>query len=387
MAHDSRVSWSFRVLNARGAALASAIVFAVLMLTAGCGSGSGGGTQSSAPPVNQFTNFDAAGAGQTSPQGTFGIGIDTNGDTVGYFIDSGNALHGFIRSSAGTVTSVDAPGAGAGNYLGTKVFAIDSSGEAVGSYWDAQDVEHSFIRSSSGTVTVFDPPGASTSGAGVISSSGTVAGGYIDGNGAHGFLRAANGTFTTFDPTGIPSEVEIVIPEMSANGTVAGTYTDSGGVYHGFLMNSDGTITILDAPGAGTASEEGTEITDINSNGVLAGGISIGIVDNVNTSHSLIRAADGTWPTFDPPQAVSSFAYGINDSGAVVGTYRDSNLVRHGYVREPNGAFTTLDDPDAAQVQYTYTNLGTVPQRINATGIVVGLFTDAAALRHGFVWQ
>ncbi len=379
MAHDSTVS------NARRLALAFALAFAVLILTAGCGSGSG--TQSSSPPADIFTNFDAPGAGQTSPQGTFAIGIDANGDTVGYSIDSSGTLHGFIRSAGGTIAPIDAPGAGTGNDLGTVVFAINSSGEAVGSYYDAQDVEHSFIRSSSGTITEFDPPGAIGSGAGAISDSGAVAGGYIDGNGAHGFLRAANGTFTTFDPTGIPSEVEIVIPEMSANGAVAGTYIDTGGVYHGFLMNSDGTIAILDAPGAGTASEEGTQITDINSSGVITGGIYVGIVNNVNTTHGFIRAADGTYTMFDPPQGVTSFAYGMNDSGAVVGTYREANLIRHGYVRAPDGTFTTLDDPDAAQVQYTYTNLGTVPQRINAAGVVAGLFSDAAALRHAFIWQ
>jgi hypothetical protein len=385
MAHDSRVSWSFCVPNARGAALAFAIVFGVLVLTAGCGSG--GGTQSSAPPANQFTNFDAPGAGQTSPQGTLATAISPNGDTAGYFIDSSGTLHGFIRSSAGTITSVDAPGAGTGNDLGTLVIAINSSGEAVGSYFDPQDVEHSFIRSSSGTITEFDPPGAFGSGAGAISDSGTVGGGYRDGSGAHGFLRSATGTFTTFDPTGVPSEVQIVVPEMSANATVAGTYTDTGGVYHGFLMNSDGTITILDAPGAGTASDEGTEITDVNSSGLLVGAIYVGIVNGVDTSHSFTRAADGTYTMFDPPEAVSSFADGINDSGAVVGTYRKADLVRHGYVRDANGTFTTLDDPDAAQVQYTYTNLGTAPQHINASGVVVGLFSDTAAVRHAFIWQ
>jgi len=71
----------------------------------------------------------------------------------------------------------------------------------------------------------------------------------------------------------------------------------------------------------------------------------------------------------------------------IVGSYIDANLVRHGYVRQPDGTFVSFDDPDAAQLPTTSVSLGTAPRRINNSGAIVGLFTDAGGVRHGFVRQ
>jgi len=359
---------------------------APLLIFVGCGSG--GAQRQSSPPGHQFTNFDVPQAGTASGQGTYSLEINANGDVTGYYIDANFGSHAFIRSSAGSFTVFDAPGANTMSICGTEVTSINSRGETAGFFCDTNGLEHSFFRDASGTITTFDPAG--TSGAQSLNDSGTVAGGYVDAFGAHGYLRAPDGTFTTFDPTGDPSEVRIVIPyHINASGTTAGMYTDTSGVYHGFLLDSNGTITILDAPGAGTGSGMGTEIVDMNASGTTVGAINVGVVNGVGTTHSLMRTADGTYTIFDPPQAngVSSYAYGINDSGAIVGTYRNASLVRHGYVREPDGSFVTLDDPDAAALTYSVTNLGTTPLSINAAGVVVGLFTDAAGIRHGFIWQ
>jgi len=84
---------------------------------------------------------------------------------------------------------------------------------------------------------------------------------------------------------------------------------------------------------------------------------------------------------------VSSFAYGINDNGIISGEYRDANLVRHGYVRQPDGTFTIFDDPNAAQVATTNVNIGTDPRRMNSSGAVVGFYSDSTGMRHGFIWQ
>jgi len=353
----------------------------------GCGGGSSGG-QGQNPPPPTFTTIDAPEAGTASVQGTYALRINDAGEVAGFFIDTNGAAHGFIRNSAGLVTTIDAPGAGTTQDLGTVVEGLNASGETAGYFIDSQDLEHSFVRDASGTIATFDPAG--TSGAQSIGDDGTVAGGYVDANGAHGYLRAPDGTFTTFDPTGDASQVTIVVPnQINSNGSVAGTYTDTNGVYHGFLRDSSGNITILDAPGAGTAASEGTEIADINSGGVMVGGINIGVVDGVDTTHSLMLTATGTYTTFDPLAAdgVSSFAEGINDSGAITGTYRDPSLVRHGYVEEPGGTFVSFDDPNAAQLPLSSVNIGTTALRINASGTVVGFYSDSAGVRHGFIWQ
>jgi uncharacterized membrane protein len=101
------------------------------------------------------------------------------------------------------------------------------------------------------------------------------------------------------------------------------------------------------------------------------------------------RSSDGTYKVFDPPQAngVNSAAYAINDSGAIVGTYRGTDLIRHAYLLQTNGTFVSFDDPQAFVGPLTTTDLGTVPRAINASGVVVGLYSDANGVRHGFIWQ
>jgi hypothetical protein len=352
----------------------------------GCGGGSSGGQNP--PPTPAFTTIDAPGAGSASGYGTFGVSINSAGDIAGYFIDANGVVHGFIRTSGGSIATVDAPGAGTALNLGTNVFAINASGNASGYYADSNSILHSYIRTSNGTLTEFDPPNSIGSDAFCIDDSGAVAGGLLDANGDHGFVRGADGTFSVIDPTGTASEVKVVIPsQINSGGAVAGYYTDTNSVYHGFLRDSSGAITILDAPGAGTVADTGTEIADLNTDGVMVGGIAVGVVNGVNTTHSFMRAADGTYTFFDPPQAVSSFAEGINDNGVIVGEYRDVNLVRHGYIRQEDGSFISFDEPNAAQVATTSVNLGTEPRRINLSDEIVGLYSDSAGVRHAFIRQ
>jgi hypothetical protein len=223
-----------------------------------------------------------------------------------------------------------------------------------------------------------------------INDDGAVAGVFRDVNGVHGFVRADDGTFTTFDPGGAPSQVEILSPSrINATGAVAGLFIDTNTVNHGFFLDVNGMITVLDAPGAGTAAGTGTQAYDMNSGGVIVGGITTGFSGGIAASHSFMRGTDGTYTVFDPPQAGAngSLADGINDDGAIIGDYLDANLVRHGYLRNADGTFVILDDPSAAQLAASATNLGTAPRGINASGAIAGLFSDSAGTRHGFIWQ
>ena len=171
---------------------------------------------------------------------------------------------------------------------GTVINAIDATGETSGYYFDSQSAKHSFVRNSGGTITTFDPPN-STSGAQSINNNGTVAGGCLDENGAHGPLRAPTG-YSPPSTRLAAAPIEIVIPnQINASSALTGTYIDNNGVYHGFLRDPSGSITILDAPGAGTAAEQGTELRGVNTSGTIAGGISVGTVNGVvGASHSLV---------------------------------------------------------------------------------------------------
>ena len=66
--------------------------------------------------------------------------------------------------------------------------------------------------------------------------------------------------------------------------------------------------------------------------------------------HGFLRAPDGTFTTFDPPGSGNGTnPSGINPAGAITGSYKDANFVFHGFLRARNGTFTTIDPPGAAR--------------------------------------
>jgi len=102
-------------------------------------------------------------------------------------------------------------------------------------------------------------------------------------------------------------------------------------VNHGFLRASDGTFTTFDVPQAGTGAFEGTIPAGSNPSGATTGFYS----DSNFVTHGFIRAADGTIVIFDAPGAVGTGAISITPSGAATGSYSDANFVSHGFVRTP----------------------------------------------------
>ena len=96
-------------------------------------------------------------------------------------------------------------------------------------------------------------------------------------------------------------------------------------------------------------------------------------------------AADKPQPTiitFDAPGAVATFVAGINPAGVISGGYVDANNVLHGYVRAPDGTFTTYEAPGAG----TGPGQGTGPNGINnPAGDITGNVTDASNVTHGYI--
>jgi uncharacterized membrane protein len=79
-----------------------------------------------------------------------------------------------------------------------------------------------------------------------------------------------------------------------------------------------------------------------------------------------LAVAGYVYTTFDPPGASSSLGFGINDQGRIVGGYTDSQG-GHGFVRDLNGRFTTLDDAYSGVFG------------INNAGTMVGRYADPSA--------
>ena len=80
--------------------------------------------------------------------------------------------------------------------------------------------------------------------------------------------------------------------------------------------------------------------------------------------------------TIDDPLATNlSFAEGINDTGLIVGQFRDASNHLHGYLLS-GGSFITLDDPAATN--------GTVANGINNLG-EIGIRTRLQPLERNAV--
>ena len=78
------------------------------------------------------------------------------------------------------------------------------------------------------------------------------------------------------------------------------------------------------------------------------------------------------------PGAQASWAYGVNNSGVIVGQYFDANSVGHGFKLNQQGRWTKIDPPDSTW---------TICYGINSTGAIVGEYTATSGSNHGFLYK
>jgi len=76
-------------------------------------------------------------------------------------------------------------------------------------------------------------------------------------------------------------------------------------------------------------------------------------------------------------------ALGLNDWGAITGSYPDAYNVWHGFLRSPEGKITSFDAPGADTTPGSYN--GTYPYSINDAGVITGSYQDSNNVFHGFV--
>jgi uncharacterized membrane protein len=159
-------------------------------------------------------------------------------------------------------------------------------------------------------------------------------------------------------------------------GAVTGIYTDVSGKGHGFVRSPQGVFTKFDVPGSNCAFAFGFDCTTpegITPSGEIAG---FWCNDNIFICHGFLRSPNGAYTTFDPIGSVFTFVYGINNSSAIVGFYVDINFGVRGFVRWPNGVITTFDPPGSTN---------TKPFAINPRGEIAGAYFDAAGRSHAFL--
>jgi len=200
-------------------------------------------------PAGGFITFDVPGASSAAGNGTFPKRINDAGAVAGHYTDAHYLMHGFVRSPSGQIATFDAPDADktAGSGNGSFPNSINSEGTITGYYTDTKNVIHGFVRSPGGEFNTFDAPGAGSvaaSGYGTfpnsINDAGAVAGHYTDAQGVtHGFERNPSGKIVTFDARGAGSMAASgygTFPEsINGAGAITGRYADDHGIIHGFL--------------------------------------------------------------------------------------------------------------------------------------------------------
>ena len=264
-------------------------------------------------------------------------------------------------ASAQSYTTVDFPAAIATTLDG----GPNPAGTNIGSYTDKSGVTHGFVLMK-GVFTSFDPPGSVATTPNWISPQGVIVGQYIDSsNVSHGFVLNA-GRYTTVD---FPGAAGTVLTSLSPNGEMSGfscAVASCGvGPFHSFVESTEGAFKGFDPPGA---------ISSLAVTVIPSGAVVGSFTDSAGVGHGYLLD-HGTFTTIDFPNAVFTFAGAGNPEGAIVGEYVDTAGVTHAFLLA-NGVFTSFDFPAA---------VATDAAGINPPGIIVGIYVDAAGALHGFI--
>jgi hypothetical protein len=149
-------------------------------------------------------------------------------------------------------------------------------------------------------------------------------------------------------------------------------------------------IIPIDVLGAGTAAGQGTYAFSINDVGAITGWY----VDANWVWHGFVRAPNGFITTFEAPGAgtgIDSYegtvAFMIGPTGAITGFYEDASEVNHGFLRTSDGTFTTFDAPGAgtAGTGPYAGDEGTFGGSINRFGEIFGWYIDAGDVSHAYL--
>jgi len=165
--------------------------------------------------------------------------------------------------------------------------------------------------------------------------------------------------FSTID---VPGAIQTFPGGVNNSGVIAGLYFDASGLEHGYILNGKKLTTLDDPKGTSTGAH------GINPNGAVA---VVGSYINVKGKQEGFRYKHGKFTDVPGPAgATISAAFGINDTGEIVGYYVDSTRVQHGFLLKGK-TYTTLDVPGAAS---------TFAVGINDTGSVVLQWVDSKGI-------
>ena len=183
----------------------------------------------------------------------------------------------------------------------------------------------------------------------------------------------AGATPGSYQGTGCYSDCSVLINNF---GAITGTYLDANNVFHGFVRSPEGKFTTFDSPGADTAPGDfnGTFPNAINEAGTITGFY----LDASGGSHGFVRSPEGAFTTFDVTGSITGTTTpnALNLEGAVVGFFVNQNGVFRPFLRQPDGRFATWSvagECDASPATGCY---GSAAFSINLFGTASGGYHD-----------
>jgi hypothetical protein len=288
-----------------------------------------------------ITTFNVGGAVWTEP-----ASINAPGNITGSYELVAGVPQGFLRYADGRIITFDPPPPRAGSPAEAQPVSISDFDDIAGNYpffaypavfiRSAAGVYHADI--SFGRVTFATAINASGS---VVGYSNDGLGPYSWGFVVHPDGYAA--PITVPVPPVLPAQhctAETFPDGINAAGMIAGwyvTYTNHCTTANlgGFVMSPDGAFTLFQPPGALLASPVGGTVPHWISID-QAGDITGSYTDTGGVQHGFVRNPYGTFTTFDPPEGKQTTATIINDGGAIAGFYQyNSGGAPVGFIRVP----------------------------------------------------
>jgi hypothetical protein len=159
------------------------------------------------------------------PTETEAWGVNDSGQIVGWYINSSAIYQGFEYDN-GTYTTISCAG-----WANTRAYGINDAGVIVGDVFNSTAGPFSGFTSKSGTCTIFNYPNATSTYGRGINKNNQVTGFYTDSTGTFGF-GAAGSNFVSIS---YPGSTATLAYHASDRPKVAGFYSDTSGVTHGFF--------------------------------------------------------------------------------------------------------------------------------------------------------
>lgn len=262
-----------------------------------------------------YTQIDLPGSSWTSCWG-----INTAGEISGSYADASGNVHGFILNG-GVYTTVDYPGA-----LATNLYGLNDQGEVVGtatlstgSVGFDYSITYKYFN-----VVQYPGGGATTplaiNGYGYYYES-VIAGYFVHGSLMDGFQLHSYQHYERIFP---PDATSVTVSGVDDNGELLGTANSEKIGLFNFSYNQYGQppyqqVLVPDAPGA--------VVEGINP----AGSVLVGYYVPSAGAQAGFLYQHQTLQTLQFPASNSTAASSVNSSRTVVGTFYDTNNVKHGF--------------------------------------------------------